>query len=62
MKVNGKKTFKMEKELYPGSLVPRNTKEISYKAKEQEKVFMIVPKYIMKAILLMGSFMEKAAN
>jgi hypothetical protein len=42
--------------------VPRNTKEISYKAKEQEKVFMIAPKYITKVILLMVSFMEKAAN
>jgi len=52
----------MEKELYPGSLVSRNTKEISYKAKEQVKVFMIVRRYITKAILLMVSFTEKAAN
>jgi aspartate/glutamate racemase len=62
MKVNGKKTFKMEKELYLGSLETKNMKEISYKAEEQEKVSMIVQKYIMKVILLMESFKDKAAN
>ena len=62
MKGNGKKTCKMEKELYLGSLVKRNMKGSSYKVKGQVKVFMIVQKYITKAILLMASFTEKEVN